>query len=132
MLVIKRIRNYTIPLYGNKRIFPYADLLVSDGVTEKLRPIKDDGAKQYITFNRKRHYIKNIGSLYAPNYVFTEQESVKQDIESMDFVVHLSILAREGETEAQTAARLNDVLADSLLTLADHHIEYTVERSTLK
>lgn len=42
MLVIKKICDYTIPIFGNKRVLPYAKLLVSDGITEKLRPIIDD------------------------------------------------------------------------------------------
>lgn len=46
MLVIKKICDYTIPIFGNKRVLPYAKLLVSDGITEKLRPIIDDGGKQ--------------------------------------------------------------------------------------
>lgn len=50
-------------------------------------------------------------------------------MDTLNFTVNISILAREGETEEQTAARLNDVLADALLGLADHHIDYTVERS---
>lgn len=67
MLVIKKICDYTIPMFGNKRVLPYAKLLVSDGITEKLRPIIDDGGRQYITFNRKRYYIKNAGNLYSPH-----------------------------------------------------------------
>lgn len=47
MLVIKKICDYTIPIFGNKRVLPYAKLLVSDGITEKLRPIIDDGGRQY-------------------------------------------------------------------------------------
>lgn len=50
-------------------------------------------------------------------------------MDTLNFTVNISILAREGETEEQTAARLNDVLADALLGLADHHINYTIERS---
>lgn len=50
MLVIKKICDYTIPMFGNKRVLPYAKLLVSDGITEKLRPIIDDGGRQYISF----------------------------------------------------------------------------------
>lgn len=34
MLVIKKICDYTIPIFGNKRVLPYAKLLVSDGITE--------------------------------------------------------------------------------------------------
>ncbi len=47
----------------------------------------------------------------------------------LNFTVNLSILVREGESKEQTAARLNSVLAEALLGLADHHIGYTVERS---
>lgn len=36
MLVIKKICDYTIPIFGNKRVLPYAKLLVSDGITEFL------------------------------------------------------------------------------------------------
>ena len=75
MLVIKKICDYTIPIFGNKRVLPYAKLLVSDGITEKLRPIIDDGGRQYITFNRKRYYIKNAGSLYSPRYVFSDERN---------------------------------------------------------
>lgn len=49
-------------------------------------------------------------------------------MDTLNFTINLSILAREGETEAQTTSRLNDVLAEALLGLADHHIDYTVER----
>lgn len=72
MLTIKKIINYTIPLFGNRRIFPYGKLLVSNGTTERIKPIKDDGGQQYITFNRKRYYVNNIGSLYSPNFVFVD------------------------------------------------------------
>ena len=72
MLVIKKICDYTIPIFGNKRVLPYAKLLV---ITEKLRPIIDDGGRQYITFNRKRYYIKNAGSLYSPHYVFADERN---------------------------------------------------------
>ena len=50
-------------------------------------------------------------------------------MDTLNFTINLSILAREGETEARTTSRLNDVLAEALLGLADHCIDYTVERS---
>lgn len=31
--------------------------------------------RQYITFNRKRYYIKNAGSLYSPHYVFADERN---------------------------------------------------------
>lgn len=69
---ILKILEYTIPMFGNKRSMPYGKLLVTDGIKEKVVKIKDDTDKQYFTFNRKRHYIKQTGSLYNPNYVIEE------------------------------------------------------------
>lgn len=61
MIKIEALKNYTIPYYGNKRIQPYGDLVISDGECRKTCKIQDDGAKQYITFNRKRYYVRNAG-----------------------------------------------------------------------
>ena len=47
-------------------------------------------------------------------------------MDTLNFTVNISILAREDETKQQTTARLNDVLEEALLGLADHHIDYTV------
>lgn len=69
MITIKKITNYTIPLFGNKRIFPYGDLIVSDDKNQKTCKIKDEGANQYFTFNRKRYYVRNARSLYSPRFV---------------------------------------------------------------
>ena len=64
--------DYTIPMCGNKRCLPYGKLKVTDGITTKIVPIKDGDSivdyKQYITFNRKRYYIRNIGGLHTPKY----------------------------------------------------------------
>ena len=67
MVTIKKIIDYTIPLCGNKRIMPYGKLLVSDGEISKVVSIQGE-PKQFFTFTRKRYYIKNAGSLYAPKY----------------------------------------------------------------
>lgn len=69
MIKIEKIKNYTIPYCGNKRILPYGDLVVSDGENKKTVKIQDEGAEQYITFNRKRYYIRNAGNLYSPKFV---------------------------------------------------------------
>jgi len=65
--------DYTIPMFGNRRCMPYGKLKVTDGVETKIVPIKDGdasvGYQQYFTFNRKRYYIRNDGSLHAPRYV---------------------------------------------------------------
>lgn len=69
MIKIEALKNYTIPYYENKRIQPYGDLVISDGECRKTCKIQDDGAKQYITFNRKRYYVRNAGTLYIPKFV---------------------------------------------------------------
>lgn len=68
MPTILKLIDYTIPYYGNKRIMPYGKLLVDDGEVSKVVPIEDDGIYQYFTFNRKRFYVANVGSLYSPAY----------------------------------------------------------------
>lgn len=65
---IEKLIDYTIPLYGNKRVLPYGSLVVSDGIDKKVVDIKEDRGRQYFTFKRKRYYINNIGSLYNPNF----------------------------------------------------------------
>lgn len=69
MIQIEELRNYTIPYFGNKRTLPYGNLVISDGEGRKTCKIQDDGAKQYITFNRKRYYVRNAGRLYSPKFV---------------------------------------------------------------
>lgn len=67
------LQDYTIPLYGNKRCLPYGNLKITDGKVTKLCPIKDDDrhhGRQYICFMRKRHYVRNEGTLYNPKFVF--------------------------------------------------------------
>lgn len=69
MIKIEALKNYTIPYYGNKRIQPYGDLVISDGESQKTYKIQEDRVKQYITFNRKRYYVRNAGRLYNPKFV---------------------------------------------------------------
>lgn len=69
MIKIEALKNYTIPYYGNKRIQPYGDLVISDGESRKTYKIQEDRVKQYITFNRKRYYVRNAGRLYNPKFV---------------------------------------------------------------
>ena len=66
MITIEKIISWTIPLFGNKRIFGYGKLLVSDGKTRRLVTTKEDSSGLYITFNRKRYRIRNNGGLYNP------------------------------------------------------------------
>ena len=69
MIKIEALKNYTIPYCGNKRIQPYGDLVISDSENRKTCKIQDDGAKQYITLNRKRYYVRNAGRFYSPKFV---------------------------------------------------------------
>ena len=69
MIKIETLKNYTIPYYGNKRIQPYGDLVISDGESRNTYKIQEDRVKQYITFNRKRYYVRNAGRLYNPKFV---------------------------------------------------------------
>lgn len=66
MVTIEKVIDWTIPLFGNKRIFAYGKLLVSDGKKKRIVTMKEDYCGSYITFNRKRYRIKNNGSLYSP------------------------------------------------------------------
>lgn len=70
MPTIKEIVEYIVPYFGNRRSLPYGKLLVSCGEQEKTCPIMEDGAGQYIVFDRKRHYVRNAGSLYSPVFEF--------------------------------------------------------------
>lgn len=72
MLTVKRIVDYTIPLFGNKRCLPYGTLLVSDGTEEKRCPIHGD-FPQYIIFRRRRYRVRRVGNLYHPLYEIVEE-----------------------------------------------------------
>ena len=66
MVTIEKDIDWTIPLFGNKLIFAYGKLLVSDGKTRRFVTTKEDSNGSYITFNRKRYRIRNNGGLYNP------------------------------------------------------------------
>lgn len=68
MIKIEMIKSYTIPLYGNKHSMPYAKLLISDDIAKKTVDTKEHNGSQYFIFNRKRHYIRNTGTLYNPTF----------------------------------------------------------------
>lgn len=76
MLQIEKLTDYTIPLYGNRRCLPYGNLHVNGSIGKKICPIKDGNAsvdyRQFITYNRRRYYVKNAGELHYPYYVFAE------------------------------------------------------------
>ena len=66
---IKRVIDYTIPMFGNRRLFPYYTLEVTDGDLTKVVKTKEDGSNVYFTFKRKRYYVYNEGRLYNPKPV---------------------------------------------------------------
>ena len=49
MVQIKKVIDWTIPFFGNKRIFAYGKLLVSDGKKERIVKTKEDYCGSYIT-----------------------------------------------------------------------------------
>lgn len=68
---IEKIIDYTIPFCGNKKLFPYATLLVCSGETRKVIKTKEDRNGSYFVFNRKRYRIANRDSLYSPKLEVT-------------------------------------------------------------
>ena len=72
------IRDYTIPMFGNKRAFPYGKMLVEHEGEQRVVAFGDQEAGQtYIVFNRKRYCFQNVGSLYHPKSVFEGEEETK-------------------------------------------------------
>lgn len=70
MPTIKEIVEYIVPFFGNRHSLPYGKLLISCGGHEKPCKIMEDGAGQYIVFDRERHYVRNTGGLYSPVFEF--------------------------------------------------------------
>lgn len=71
MNLTAKIISWTIPYFGNKHFLPYGVIQVSDGVTTKNCKTQGDkwgdtAGYQYITFNRKRYMVTNIGRLHSP------------------------------------------------------------------
>lgn len=69
---VEKVIDYMVPFLGNKRVLPYATLLVSDGKITKVIKTKEDQNGQYLVFKKKRYGIKNLGSLYCPRLQITE------------------------------------------------------------
>ena len=66
-----KVVEYIIPMYGNKRIFPYGTVKVTDGEITKFVKFSQDNKwlKPSFTYNRKRYFMNNIGSIYSPKYI---------------------------------------------------------------
>lgn len=74
-----KLLSYTIPMYGNSRIFPYGKMLVEhDGEQKAVRfgEIAANG-RFFIAFKLKRYYFHNVGSLYNPKFVFDGEEAAQ-------------------------------------------------------
>ena len=69
---IQNIIKFTIPMFGNKHSSPYFTLEVSNGDATKIVKSKEDSLGTFFTFNRKRYYFNNIGSLYNPKLEIKE------------------------------------------------------------
>lgn len=98
---IKKILSYTIPLYGNRRIFPYGRMRVEHEGKEYVVRFgdTDDQGRFYITAARRRFYFRNAGSLHAPRFEFYNPDEVRR--------------------VKRTASRREDLLN----TLVDHMVE---------
>lgn len=62
------------PTFGSKHIYPTGSVYVTDGVDSKWVDLKEEigdnyYAGNYITFKRKRYYLKNEGSYMASKFV---------------------------------------------------------------
>ena len=62
-----KVLSYTIPTYGNKRLFPYATLKIrnSKGEIKTVKTLEEDG-RTFIRVDGFEYVIKNKGSLYSP------------------------------------------------------------------
>lgn len=66
----------TYPMHGNRHSQPYGSLRVENSQGNwKTVDIKEDGYKQYITFNRLRYYVKNTGRYMSANFVLDKEET---------------------------------------------------------
>lgn len=98
---VKKILSYTVPLYGNRRIFPYGRMCVAHEGKEYVVRFGDldNEGRFYITAARRRFYFRNVGSLYAPHFEFYNPN------------------------EVQRAKRKTSRMEDLLNTLVDHMVE---------
>lgn len=70
-MIQAQVINWIIPYFGNSHIMPYGSLKVTDGKETKICKTKGDKVTdsigyQYITFQRKRYKVINIGALSSP------------------------------------------------------------------
>ena len=65
---ILRVISYTVPMYGNKHMFPYAKLRIQDGngVIKVVNTQEADG-EVFIKVNGFKYTVKNNGTLHEPS-----------------------------------------------------------------
>lgn len=68
-------QNITYPMFGNKHATAYGTLVVDGKIGKKVCRIQEEGYNNYITYNRKRYYVKNIGRYMAANFVVDEHNT---------------------------------------------------------
>lgn len=70
-------QNITYPLYENKHVTAYGTLVVDGKIGKKVCRIQKEANtyKNYITYNRKRYYVKNIGRYMTANFVVDEHNT---------------------------------------------------------
>lgn len=78
-------QNITYPLYGNKHVTPYGDLVIDGEIGKKICKIKQDNYNDYITYNRNRYYVKNIGRYMSANFIVDEGKT-KEYYESKGYI----------------------------------------------
>lgn len=70
-------QNITYPMYGNRHATEYGTLVIDGKIGKKVCRIQEETNtyKNYITYNRKRYYVKNIGRYMAANFVIDEHKT---------------------------------------------------------
>lgn len=116
------ILSYTIPLYGNRRIFPYGRMKIEHEGEEtvvRFGEVDSEGL-YYITYNRKKYRFRNVGSLYNPVFEFLPTGPIRRPFDKTETI---SIEIPEGaEVEYNPKTRKVYVIVnkDAPITLSCH------------
>lgn len=105
---VKQILSYTIPMYGNHRIFPYGRMKVEHEGREYVASFGDIDhlGRFYITAGRQRFYFRNAGSLYSPRFEFyTPSEMIKAKTKSFHLEDLLNTLVDHMVEDAESRNR---------------------------
>ena len=108
---IIEIKSWTVPMYGSRHTVPYGLAIVEhNGVqkTVKLGRVDQNGVT-YLTFNRRRHYYKNIRSLYNPKltfYPWDHAQSLSELTNQELYIVYTKLQADAAQLTQDTPAAL--------------------------